>query len=193
MNYYENIGVDTLTSNYYKTLADLNKEEYEDIACVRAEAGDIFKNKLELKLIKHKQVMKTKDQPKQKKAMKEEHGNFKRCDVVTAVPNEEVLDDTTIIGSAWEIKNKYMGTHRDGLNARTRHCDIKDHFLIELKEKKIIEVDWIKGEENKSDILSKNVTVTIFDKTLPVFCGYGSHLKQILTKDFQTGRVFDMF
>ena len=63
------------------------------------------------------------------------------------------------------------------VGGRTRHCEIKEHFLRELKEQKLIDIDWIKGEENKADIFSKNVTGTIFDKFVPDFCGEDIYMK----------------
>ena len=68
--------------------------------------------------MKCKEAMKTKDKPKWQKAVKEEHGNFTRCNVVQAVPKNEVPDDATIIGSTWAMKKKPTGTHRARLNAR---------------------------------------------------------------------------
>ena len=47
--------------------------------------------------------------------------------------------------------------------------DVKNVFLIELKEQKIIWVDWIQGENNKAKTLSKNATGAIFDKFSPDF------------------------
>ena len=106
-NYYEKVGVGTNTSNYYKILADATEEEHEEIACVGAGIGDSFEHTTELKPMKHKEAMKTKDKPKWQKAVKEEHGNFTRCNVVQAVPKNEVPDDATIIGSTWAMKKAY--------------------------------------------------------------------------------------
>ena len=50
-NYYENIGVGTLTSDYWKTLADTTEKEYENIERIESAIGE---HTSELKLRKHK-------------------------------------------------------------------------------------------------------------------------------------------
>ena len=47
---------------------------------------------------------------------------------------------------------------------RTRHSDVKEHFLRELKESGLIETHWGPGSGNRADMLSKNVTKTQFNK-----------------------------
>ena len=65
-----------------------------------------------------KKEMKMKENSKWKKEVKEEHGNFTRCDVVKTVSKEEVPDDATIIRSTYAMNKKPAGTHRDRLNSR---------------------------------------------------------------------------
>ena len=50
--------------------------------------------------------MKKKFKPNLKNAVKEGHGNFKRCDAVKDVPKEEVPDDSAIIGNTWAMDKK---------------------------------------------------------------------------------------
>ena len=57
-----------------------------------------------------------------------------------------------------------------------RNFETKNNFLRELKEQNIIEVDWVKREEDKADVLRKNVAGTSFDKFLPDICGYDAHV-----------------
>ena len=54
-NYYENIGVDALTSSYYKPLADATEEEHEEIASIVDGVSDIFEHTSDLKTMKFKQ------------------------------------------------------------------------------------------------------------------------------------------
>ena len=41
---------------------------------------------------------------------------------------------------------------------------------------KIIEADWIKGEDNEVNVISKNVTGTIFDRFASDLCGGKIHM-----------------
>ena len=47
---------------------------------------------------------------------------------------------------------------------RTKHIDVRHHFLRELTEKGIIECKHVKGVENLSDLLTKNVQESDFQK-----------------------------
>ena len=71
----------------------------------------------EIKPMKHIEGMKMKENPKQKKVVKEEHGDFTRCDVAKVVPKNEVSGDATIIGSTWAMKKKHTDSYRARLNA----------------------------------------------------------------------------
>ena len=117
-NYYDNVGVDTSTSNYCKTLDNATEEEHEDVACIRAVICQRFEYSKDLNSMKHKQSKKTTDKHKWKKVSKEYHVNFARCDVLKDVPKDKVPDDVTIIGSSWDMKKKSKGMHRDRLNYR---------------------------------------------------------------------------
>jgi hypothetical protein len=47
-------------------------------------------------------------------------------------------------------------------SARTRHADIRQKFTADLQDKGLIKVDFVKSEDNTSDILTKNVSVDLF-------------------------------
>jgi hypothetical protein len=49
-------------------------------------------------------------------------------------------------------------------SARTRHADLRQKFTSDLQEKGLIKIDFVKSEENTSDIMTKNVTVELFEK-----------------------------
>ena len=53
--------------------------------------------------------------------------------------------------------------------ARTRHVDTRWHFVRELVEDKFIEVVFVKSEENKSDLFTKNLSGELFDKHVDDF------------------------
>ena len=50
------------------------------------------------------------------------------------------------------------------IGGRTRHIGVRLNYLRELKEDGIIQVKWIKLEENVADILTKNLPAPIFKK-----------------------------
>jgi hypothetical protein len=47
-------------------------------------------------------------------------------------------------------------------SARTRHADIRQKFTADLQDKSLVKVDFVKSEDNTSDILTKNVSVELF-------------------------------
>ena len=47
---------------------------------------------------------------------------------------------------------------------RTKHIDIRTHFVRELIMKGILKVEFIKSEENDADIFTKNVSEELFHK-----------------------------
>jgi hypothetical protein len=57
------------------------------------------------------------------------------------------------------------------VGGRTRHIETRQWFLRELKEKGIIRVEWVSGEKNKADLLTKNVTGGVFERHCDEFCG----------------------
>ena len=59
---------------------------------------------------------------------------------------------------------------------RTRHADVKEHFLRELKEAGLIETHWGPGRSNKADMLSKNVTKAQFNEFAHFYCGKDKYL-----------------
>jgi hypothetical protein len=61
----------------------------------------------------------------------------------TAIINEDNL------GAIFLTKNEQV-------SQRTKHIDIRQHFLSKLVAKKLLEVKFIKSENNTSDITSKN-------------------------------------
>jgi hypothetical protein len=48
------------------------------------------------------------------------------------------------------------------IGGRTRHVGVRLNYLRESKEDGIIQVNWIKSEENVADILTKNLPAVIF-------------------------------
>jgi hypothetical protein len=49
-------------------------------------------------------------------------------------------------------------------SARTRHADLRQKFTSDLQEKGLIKIEFVRSEEKTSDIMTKNVTVELFEK-----------------------------
>jgi ferric iron reductase protein FhuF len=47
---------------------------------------------------------------------------------------------------------------------RTKHIDIRTHFVREFVEDGIIKVVFVKSEDNDADIFTKNTTEELFEK-----------------------------
>jgi hypothetical protein len=57
------------------------------------------------------------------------------------------------------------------VGGRTRHVDVRYHFLRELKEKNIIRINWISTHANCADMFTKNLQGPLFNKHAQFFCG----------------------
>ena len=49
------------------------------------------------------------------------------------------------------------------MGGQTRHVDVRNHFLRELKDDGLIMVKHISGDENEADIFTKNTAVPVFN------------------------------
>ena len=54
---------------------------------------------------------------------------------------------------------------------RTRHVEVRQFFLRELKADGILIVKWIPGADNESDLFTKNLHGPLFTKHTRKFCG----------------------
>jgi len=59
------------------------------------------------------------------------------------------------------------------IGGRTRHVDVRQCFLRELKESKVLDIRWIKGLENDADAFTKNLDGPAFEKCM----GQDVHMK----------------
>lgn len=53
------------------------------------------------------------------------------------------------------------------VGGRTRHVDVKSHFLRELKEEGLLVIKHINGDDNDSDIFTKNTSIKVFERHIP--------------------------
>ena len=56
------------------------------------------------------------------------------------------------------------------VGGRTRHVEVKQHFLRDLKEQGLIRVEWLPTDENESDLFTKNLGGPEFNKYASKFC-----------------------
>ena len=64
------------------------------------------------------------------------------------------------------------------VGGRTRHVDVRNHFLRELKDEGLIVVKWISGEENEADIFTKNTAAPVFERHIPKFVGDDEYMDE---------------
>ena len=71
---------------------------------------------------------------------------------------------------------------------RTRHIDVRQLFVRDLKEAGIIKVVWRKGEEQTSDIFTKNLPLNLFEYHGSTLYGKDAHYEKqiILIKERET-------
>jgi hypothetical protein len=50
------------------------------------------------------------------------------------------------------------------VGSRTRHANVREWFLRDLKEEGIIEVKWIAGDNNRADLFTNNLQSPLFEK-----------------------------
>ena len=57
------------------------------------------------------------------------------------------------------------------IRGQTRHIDTQNYFLHELKEQGIIKTKWRSGNNNSSDLFTKNPAGPTFERHTKVYCG----------------------
>lgn len=57
------------------------------------------------------------------------------------------------------------------VGGRTRHIDVRQNFLRELKEQGTIKVQWIPGDKNDADLFTKNLEGPKYEKFAQVYVG----------------------
>lgn len=71
-------------------------------------------------------------------------------------------------------------THNWSVGGRTRHINVREWFLRDLKEEGLIEVRWISGDENSADLFTKNLQGPLFEKHVRVYCGKDEYMRDAL-------------
>ena len=66
------------------------------------------------------------------------------------------------------------------IGGRTRHIDVRQVFLRELKEAGVIKVIWVAGCDNDADIFTKNLDGPLFERFAKVFLGVDEYTPKSL-------------
>ena len=92
------------------------------------------------------------------------------------VPQKNVLESMELqvkLPMILEVDNQRTVNLANNWSAggRTRHVDVQQNFLRELKEDGILIVKWIPGPTNNADLYAKNLTASDFEKHATVYTG----------------------
>jgi hypothetical protein len=63
------------------------------------------------------------------------------------------------------------------VGGRSRHIEVRQHFLRELKEESVIVTVWCSGDTMSSDLFTKNLERPLFERHAETFCGNDEHSK----------------
>ena len=64
------------------------------------------------------------------------------------------------VGLLFLVENKQVGQ-------RTKHIDVRYHFIRQKKEEGMLHTLFCRSEDNRSDVMTKNVKVNLFQNHLP--------------------------
>ena len=73
--------------------------------------------------------------------------------------------------------------HNWSYGGRLIHVEVKQLFLRESKEAGIIEFYWKRGEDMTTDVFTKNLARTQFEKHIKVFFGEDRYISSGLVQD----------
>ena len=63
------------------------------------------------------------------------------------------------------------------VGGRTRHIEVKQYFLRELKEQGMVNVVWTKGDDMTADIFTKNLSGPTFNKHAEALVGNDEYMQ----------------
>ena len=62
------------------------------------------------------------------------------------------------------------------IGGRTRHVDVRQHFLRELKDEGLLVIKHVDGDSNDADIFTKNTEAKVFNRHLPKYVGKDKYM-----------------
>jgi hypothetical protein len=63
------------------------------------------------------------------------------------------------------------------VGGRTRHVEVRQYLLRELKEQNVVLTMWVPGTKMSSDLFTKNLERPLFEKHAKVYCGYNEYMR----------------
>jgi hypothetical protein len=61
---------------------------------------------------------------------------------------------------------------------QTRHVEVRQYFLRELKEDGIVETTWLAGGQMSSDLFMKNLARPFFERHSSVYVGHDEYMRR---------------
>jgi hypothetical protein len=79
------------------------------------------------------------------------------------------------------------------ITRRMRHIDLRHAFLRDLREDGVLNVKWIAGPKNSSDLLTKNLTGPLFERHASIFFGVDEYMQYESARGKGVGMVDTYF
>jgi hypothetical protein len=76
------------------------------------------------------------------------------------------------------------------IGGRTRHIEVRQYFLRDLKMEGTILTKWLSGSEMSSDLFTKNLARPLFEQHTKALCGTGQYMRDKSNETLK-GRVLD--
>ena len=73
------------------------------------------------------------------------------------------------------------------VGGRTRHIDVQNYFLRELKDQSLLVIKHIPGESNDANIFTKNATLEMFNCHITLYMGRDEYLSQVQVSSGEAG------
>ena len=92
------------------------------------------------------------------------------------------------VGAVWLLNNS-------NVSERTKHVDLRTHFVREMIKDQVIEINFVKSAENDSDIMTKNQQgqYYMYAKSKLVYTVQEMNEKKAIedNEDEETGRMLE--
>jgi hypothetical protein len=76
------------------------------------------------------------------------------------------------------------------IGGRTRHIEVRQYFLRDLKMEGTILTKWLSGSEMSSDLFTKNLARPLFEQHTKTFCGTDQYMRDKSNETLK-GRVLE--
>jgi hypothetical protein len=63
------------------------------------------------------------------------------------------------------------------VGGRTRHVEVRQYFLRELKEPNVVLTMWVPETKMSSALFTRNLERLLFEKHVKVYCGYDEYMR----------------